>query len=231
MKKLKTIFAIAGLALGVSCYSSENNRLNDGLSAVEKEKIKEMRELNSIREKAKPLYPNLLSPEMITAKHVKRYNDYDYIYIIRFSNLIYEEQGKIFAVPIFQGNMGDVLSIDFKNYCRAEGILPEGYAESGFMVSCRKGEVEKTFREFLEFYKSKGIIGEPDLIEANEGYAMIYYNFVMEGVPCYMVVRLFYKENNDGNPHAVYGLVLDENRDEYLGISYALWIGQKFATE
>jgi hypothetical protein len=233
MKKLKTIFAIAGLALCVSCYSSENNRLNnnrpnEGLSSVEKERMKEMTELNSLRERAKPLYPNLLSPEMITARHVEKSNEYHHTYIIRFSNLVYEEQGKIFAFPVFHGNMGDALHQDFRNYCYNEGILPEGYGESGFLIRCGKGEVEKTFREFLEFYKSKGIIVKPDLIERHEDYAFVYYNFVIDGVPCYMVVDLFYKEVNYNNPHAVYGLVLDENRDDYPGIPYSLHTGQKF---
>ena len=76
-------------------------------------------------------------------------------FIIKFTNLIYEVNGKNVKIPIFRGNMGDATYKEFHEYCYKNNLLKaRGYIESGFIVESEKGKLTNTFHEFLNFYKN-----------------------------------------------------------------------------
>ena len=115
-------------------------------------------------------------------------------FVIRFTNLIYEVNGKEAKIPIFRGNKGDATNKEFHEYCYNNNLLKKGYGESGFIVISEKGKLTSTFHEFLNFYKgnilkdvdinkptSLGVFGDPR--EDSEVYLEIYYDFKVNGIP------------------------------------------------
>jgi len=108
-------------------------------------------------------------------------------FIIKFSSLIYEKDGQELKIPIFQGNMGDVSYDNFRQYCLEKKYLEPNVAETSFIIKAKKGELTKTFREFLNFYKGNILknvdINKPAKLKVDGGALGIYYNFEVNGVP------------------------------------------------
>jgi len=119
------------------------------------------------------------------------------LFIIKFSNLIYEVKGEDVKVPIpiFRGSMGDITYKEFRKYCYDNKLMGDGYRESGFVIETKKGEVKKTFHEFLRFYQSNlfkdvGIdVNRPiEISNIEPGILNIHYDFKVKGVP--MVIKI-----------------------------------------
>jgi len=111
----------------------------------------------------------------------------EYEFIIKFSNLIYEKDGKEMRIPIFQGTMGDVSYKDFLKYCVDKKYLEPNVAETNFIIKAQKGKLTKTFHEFLYFYKGSILknvdISKPNKIKVDGGALDMYYDVVSNGVP------------------------------------------------
>ena len=119
-------------------------------------------------------------------------------FIIKFSNLIYNSSGKEVKIPIFRGTMGDITYKEFRQYCRDNKLLKEGYREAGFIIDTKEGEVKKTFHEFLRFYQSNlfkdvGVdVNKPsEISDANPGAIEISYKFKAKGTPMVMKITIY----------------------------------------
>lgn len=161
----------------------------------------------------------------ITEREVQRFDNDNFIYIIKFSNLIYVEKGKLIKIPIFQGEYGDTFYTDFKKYCREQKILDSDAVETGFIIKAKNGELKKIFQEFIKFYKSNILanidINKPtklDLFGDEEKYCdwEIYYDFEAEGVP--FVLKITVKASGEDfanrNDLSLYKSIFQLNPDE-----------------
>lgn len=119
---------------------------------------------------------------------------YTYSFIIKFTNLIYEEDGKKIRIPIFQGNSGDVSYDDFLEYCYNKKYLKPKSAETSLVIKADKGKLKKTFHEFLLFYKGnilkKTDINMPTKIKVDGGALELYYDFKENGVPFVLQISI-----------------------------------------
>ncbi len=142
----------------------------------------------------------------ITEKEVEQYKN-EKLFIIRYSNIIYEKNGKNIKIPIFQGNHGDVLYKDFYDYCIQKKYFPikkeYKYIESGFIIKAKKGELRKTFHKFLDFYKSNILkdidINKPAKMDCDGYEWWIDYDFIVDDVPCYIRIRIDSSEEDNNN--------------------------------
>jgi len=164
----------------------------------------------------------------ITNKHVEEYK-YEMVFILKFSNLIYEKNNKKIKIPIFQGDMGDALYKDFRDYCLRNQLLEPGVMESGFIIKCNKGEVKKTFHEFLKFYKSnilKGVnIDKPSEMWLSSTDWTIKYDFMINDIPCFLEIKLSPRdEDTPDSVKSVYEIIPEEN-EEQPGIFYSIYVG------
>ncbi len=176
-----------------------------------------------------------IAPEKITSKHVELYK-YDRSFILRFSNIIYNEEGHNITIPIFQGKYGDVLYKDFRDYCVKNKLLEPKVKETGFMIKAKKGEVRKTFHQFLAFYKLnifKDVdIEKPTAMVLSSTDWIIKYDFQVNGIPCYLKIELsprkedLKKRQSDLKIKSVYDIIPDEN-DMEPGFLYDFYIGSK----
>ena len=159
---------------------------------------------------AKTIAPNNQKTK-ITPEQVEKYGFN--LFILKFSNIIFEYQGKKFKFPIFQGTSGDVLYNDYLDYCWGNGLMSSDDIETGFVIKCKKGEIKKTFHEILKFYKSNLLknvdIEKPEIILYDGRHALLYY-IKIDGVTWILSIRLFLKDNNIEK--SVYDLQPDENR-------------------
>lgn len=152
---------------------------------------------------------------------VLRYGETD-SFIIKFTNLIYEKNGKEIKIPIFRGNMGDVSYRAFHDYCYKNGLLQEGWGESGFVVKSEKGKLTTTFRDFLNFYKNnilkKVDINKPAKIKIfGEGDDLeIYYDFEANGIPFVLqiMINTEVKVNNPDLIKSMLQVNLNENKSQ-----------------
>ena len=174
----------------------------------------------------------IVSKENITKNEVELAGGYWYnSFIIHFSNLIYDVDGKKIKIPVFQGDKGDVLYNDFKEYCRKEKLLKPNVKESAFIVKCKNGEVKKTFVEFLNFYKSN-ILKDVDFtdktkFDADESGWIINYKFKVEGIPCIMTIEIEAADRIDRNKiNSLYDIMVNENM-KYPSFAYSLNIGSE----
>jgi len=153
----------------------------------------------------------------------------EYEFIIKFSNLIYEKDGKEMKIPIFQGNMGDVYYKSFHEYCYKNNLLEKGWGESSFIIKAEKGKLTKTFHEFLYFYKGNILknvdISKPNKIKVYGGALDIYYDFVINGVPFVLQVGISTdkKEIEDTDSiKSIFDVNLDENMATPI-FTYRFW--------
>ncbi len=124
-----------------------------------------------------------------------------YSFIIKFSNLIYEIGSKRIAIPIFQGNMGDVTYDTFLNYCYNNNLLNKEYQEGDFVIVAKKGELKKTFHDFLRFYKNNILqdvnINKPAKMRVIDGVLDVFYEFNVQGIPMVLQVTIYTTEEFD----------------------------------
>ena len=160
----------------------------------------------------KPKTEDANVPRHITSLHVEPYGAVG-VCVVRFSNIIYEYKEKQFKFPIFQGNLEDVFYTDFKNYCLNTGLIEKDYIGNLFLIKCRRGEIRKTFHEFLNFYKTnilKNVNINKPAIEWNYDEFLIWYKFEMNGIPCSLAIR-FIGSSYSSNYKSVFDVILDEN--------------------
>lgn len=174
----------------------------------------------------------IIGKEQITSKEVEvAEGGWFNSFIIHFSNLIYEVNDKKIKIPIFQGTAGDVLYKDFKAYCLKEKYLEFNVRESGFIVKCKKGEVKKTFIEFLNFYRSN-ILKDVDFsnksnFDADESGWIIFFKFKVNGIPCVMEIEIEAADRIDRNKiNSVYDIMVNENM-EYPSFAYSFDINSE----
>lgn len=173
--------------------------------------------------------------DKITSKHVEPYK-YTRTFILRFSNLVYYEEGREIIIPLFQGNLGDVEYKVFRDYCLKNKLLEPKVMESGFIIKPKKGEIRKTLHEFLAFYKLtifRNInIEKPTLMRLSSSYWTINYDFKVNGVNCYISIELPPREEDldkseiELDYKSVYDIIPDEGEIEP-GFTYHIYIGSK----
>lgn len=171
----------------------------------------------------------------ITSNHVEPYK-YKRTFILRFSNIIYDEEKPIIVIPIFQGKYENVLYSDLLNYCVTNNLLEPQVMETGFMIKTKKGEVRKTFHDFLAFYKSnifKDInVEKPTVMSLGSTDWIIKYDFTINNIPCYMKIELtprkedLKKKQSDLKYKSVYDIIPMEEEKEP-GFLYDFYIGSK----
>jgi len=127
---------------------------------------------------------------------VERVNN-AFLYVIKFSNLVYNVKGKIIVIPVFQGTLGNVEHEKFLQYCVGKKMLDPKAMESGFVIRTKKGELKKTLLDFINFYKGNILKGyekpyemytagdEPQYLEW-----YIVYRFKVEDVPCTLKISV-----------------------------------------
>ncbi|MCL1833906.1 MAG: hypothetical protein FWG49_05320, partial [Leptospirales bacterium] len=99
--------------------------------------------------------------------------------------------------PIFRGNMGDINYDDFLNYCYDNKLLDNDYREGGFIIETKRGEVKKTFHEFLRFYqnnlfKDAGIdVNRPSRFVSDLDQLYICYDFKVKGIPMVIAITVY----------------------------------------
>ena len=163
-----------------------------------------------------------LPKEEITDEYVeefKKNSPYNFkIYIVHFSAIIYEVNGKKVKIPVFRGTKGDVLHSDLLSYFRyLSNISFTEISETGYAIKTKKGEAKKTLHEFLAFYKSNILkdvdIEHPVTIYLSPVEWILQYNFVVDGVPCYMHINFESRKEDYGKPlpKSVYEIVPNEN--------------------
>jgi len=117
-----------------------------------------------------------------------------YSLIVKFTNFIYEEDGKKIKIPIFQGNSGDVSYDDFLEYCYTKKYLKPKSAETSLVIKADKGRLTKTFHEFLMFYKGNILkdtdINMPAKILVDGGVLELYYDFKVNEVPFVLQISI-----------------------------------------
>ncbi len=112
------------------------------------------------------------------------------IYIVRYSNIIVQLEGKTIKVPIFGGTYEDITYEDIKKQqTKNRSVLGHIYIEA------EKNQIKKTFFEILSFYKKtffKEIDTNRPSVIGNEGgeSLFIWYDFNYEGMPCSMMITV-----------------------------------------
>jgi len=138
-------------------------------------------------------------------------------FIIRYTNLIYEHEGKELKIPIFEGNMGDVKYKEFRMFCVEKKYLNPNVAESAFIIQADKGKLTQTFREFMKFYKSNILkdtdISKPAKIIIDGGALELYYDFTVNEVPFVLYVKINTDKGNIENLDSIKS-ILDLNLNE-----------------
>jgi len=154
----------------------------------------------------------------IKPEAVQKYDDND-SFIIKFRNLIFENNGREAKIPIFKGDMGDVYYDDFHEYCYNKKLLERGYVESTFVIKTDKGKITKTFREFLNFYKGNILknvnINKPSkFVVFDDGQDLsLYYDFEVNEI-LFMLqidIRSAIIINNPNKIKSILDIPFDEN--------------------
>jgi len=158
----------------------------------------------------------LLRADEISNQHIEEYNFG--VFVVKFSNIIFEKNGKDIKIPIFQGKYGNAKNEDVINYCIKQKYINEKIW-LGYAIKCKRGEVKKTFHEFLDFYKSN-ILKDVDLKNPNAFYLSsgewnILYDFNIDGIPCFLEI-IFDERADDQKSKPVYKTVYDINPEENL---------------
>jgi hypothetical protein len=112
-------------------------------------------------------------------------------YVIRYSNIILNYNGKNVKVPIYGGTYEDITYEELQKKQKEKNLSLFG----GITIFTKNDEVGKTFHDILKFYKKsffKNIdINKPSVI-GNEGssWYLIWYDFEYEGLPCSMMISV-----------------------------------------
>ena len=184
MKKIKNILFLllccGILACGVGKVNVKTATTNNKAASEEEKRLERLKEL---RTEAKLLFPDIIEYDKINPKHFEKTRDY--VFLMRFSNIIIKPEDKMVKLPIFRGTMGDVQYSDFKEYCNAKGLMKRGIIETGFEVEFKKGEYDKVLEEFKKFYGSRLSIDfkkDPSgFIPYTEAKGILSYAFTLDG--------------------------------------------------
>lgn len=153
-------------------------------------------------------------------------------FIIKFTNLIYEKDDKQMMIPVFKGNMGDVLYKDFRNYCLEKKYLEPKVRENGFIIKTERGELTKTFRKFLLFYKTNILknsdLNKPERMVVDGRGLYLFYEFVIDGVPfVFQIITTTREEYTDSSQiKSILNVVLDE-KIKIPHFRYVIWKNYK----
>lgn len=153
-------------------------------------------------------------------------------FIIKFSNLIYEKNGKRLMIPIFQGNSGDISYKEFLDYCYKNNLLEKGWGETYFVIKSDKGKLNKTFHEFLNFYKGNILknvdINKPAKIKVDGGAIDIYYDFEVDSIPFTLNVNISTgkKDIDSRLIKSIFDISLNENGENPI-FRYIFWKNKK----
>jgi len=110
--------------------------------------------------------------------------------------------------------------------------LEPNVRETGFIIKAKKGELRKTLHGFLDFYKGnilKGIIDKPTSMSCDGYEWFIFYDFVINGLPCYMTIRFDTSEIDNANYRKYktpYEIMTNADLENPY-FSYAFFIGSK----
>lgn len=151
------------------------------------------------------------------------YNKSGYL-IIKYSNLVYLVNNKRIIIPIFRGDKESIYAEKVRLYQINKGeINPfqsiDNFEISHFVVLSKRGEMKKTFHEFLSFYKSnilKNIdIEHPSDFGQENSEWFITYDFDYYGFPCYMEIQIIGSEKETMRYQSVYEIQPDEEVDHF----------------
>jgi hypothetical protein len=173
----------------------------------------------------------LIKADEINSKYIEQYRFS--VFVMRFSNIIFEEKGEKIKIPIFQGKYGDVENKDIIEYCIKNKYIDKDIWLR-YIIKCKKGEIKKTFHEFLAFYKSnilKNIdLNDPKAIELSSDYWFITYDFIIDGIPCYLEIRIRARDEDLQSTHVVCQSAYDIKPNEKMkepSFTYLFIIGAK----
>lgn len=99
---------------------------------------------------------------------------------------------------------------------------------SDFIAPSKKGEIKKTFNEFLQFYKNN-LLKDVDIEHPSdfgqENYEwFITYDFEYNGIPCFMEIRMVGSEELTMRYKSVFEIQPDENVDHFF---YSIFLNGK----
>ena len=172
---------------------------------------------------SKPIDTKMIKDSEITNEMIFPYR-FEGIFLLTFSNIIYKEQKKEIKIPIFKGNNGDVYCDDIISYCIKKKYIDEDQWLT-YIIKCNKGEVRKTFHEFLKFYKSNILkdvnIEKPTFMGLSSTDWNIYYDFTVDNIPCFLEIQLDPRDEDlnkapspDRGYKSVYEIIPEENIEQ-----------------
>ncbi len=159
---------------------------------------------------------NNIQIQPVDGKYIKFFGEAGLL-DIQYSNIIFTtNNGKEVIQPVFRGTKGNIRYEDLREYCIKMGKLrPEEKRISPIQVYCNRGEVKKTFHEFLKFYKSNLLndvdIEHPSDFGKDNKTWIIRYKFIVNGVPGSLQIQIDGSEEFSSNYKSVYEIQPDEN--------------------
>ncbi len=177
------------------------------------------------------IFASGISKTVITEREFERYKN-KRIFIIKFSNVIFEENGKSINIPIFQGVYGNVKNKEIIEYCIDKKYINQDMWLH-YMIKCHKGKIKQTLHDFLRFYKSN-ILKDVDIDDFNSasisttGWTIIY-DFIIGGVPCYLKIQFDARDidiENEPKYKSVFDIIPEENVKEP-NFTYLFVVGAK----
>ena len=182
-----------------------------------------------------PINKRIIKENEITNEMIAPYR-FESIFYVNFSNIIYKGQNNDIKIPIFKGINGDVYYDDIIKYCIKKKYIKEKQWLV-YIIKCNKGEVRKTFHEFLKFYKSNILknvnIEKPSVMDLSATDWTIKYDFTVNGIPCYLEIQLDPRDedvNKSPNPDTIYKSVYEiipEEKIEQSGFTYRFFTNSK----
>lgn len=163
---------------------------------------------------------------------VNPYNKSGYL-IIKYSNLIYSVNNKRVIIPIFKGNKGSIEADKIRDYQINKGetatyLKVNEFKISDFIAPSKKGEMKKTFNEFLNFYQRNLLkdvdIEHPTDFGQDNSEWFITYDFEYSGIPCFMEIRIVGSEELTMRYKSVYEIQPDEHIDHFF---YSIFLNGK----
>jgi len=164
---------------------------------------------------------NNMQIQPVDGKYIKFFGEAGLL-DIEYSNIIFTtNSGKEIVQPVFRGTKGNIRYEDLREYCIKVGKLRSNETRiSPIQVYCKKGELKKTFHEFLKFYKSNLLkdvdIEHPSDFGQENNTWVIRYDFKVDGVPGSMQIQI--RGSEEFSPHykSVYEIQPDEDRGWFI---------------
>lgn len=157
-----------------------------------------------------------LEIQSVDGKYIKFFGEAGLL-DIQYSNLIFTTNSGINIIqPVYRGDKGNIKYEDLRQYCIKMGKLQSSETRiSPIQVYCKKGEMKKTFHEFLTFYKSNLLkdvdIEHPAEFGKENKTWIINYYFKVNGVSGKMQIQVDGSEKQSPLYKSVYDIQPDEN--------------------